>query len=160
MNITISIKESSEELTKLLRKSRSTVCRDRLRCLLLIKDKGFDCCSLISNKLGRNKQTISRWIKRYNLEGISFIHPKSGGNNTRSLTPDMVLFLASKVTDPSTTITSYVELVEMLNTTFKVSIPYTTVRDHCIVKHGTKLKVSRKKHYKQCKIAVSNFKKT
>jgi len=95
----------------------------------------------------------------YNSEGISFIHPKSGGNNTRSLTPDMVLFLASKVTDSSTTITSYVELVALLNTTFDVSIPYTTVRDHCIAKHGTKLKVARKKHYKQCKIEVSEFKK-
>jgi hypothetical protein len=67
---------------------------------------------------------------------------KSGGNNTKKISKKMALSIEQKLTDSKTTITSYVELLELLKVELNESVSNGALYAHCRRKCKAKLKVA------------------
>jgi len=158
--IAITIVESLDFLDKEFSKLSEPLKRDRIKTLIYVKTEKFIFQSDIAKKLGRTEKTVRDWLKRYSTEGYSsFLDVKSGGNNTKIISEKAKLFIAEKVNNESTTITSYVELLELLKEELGEEILYGALYQLCKRNHKTKLKVSRKSHYKKDENAIAFFKK-
>lgn len=159
--INITITESVDYLTRAYSRTTSRLKQDRIKTLLLVAENKYHYQSDIANKLGRNEKTIREWLKTYSIEGFSgLINVKSGGNNTRTLSDQVIKLIEDKVTNPKTTITSYVELLLLLEEQTGETIAYGALYSHCRRKFKTKLKVARKSHYKKDVNAEAFFKNT
>ena len=96
----------------------------------------------------------------YDTQGLSgLLAIESGGNNTPTISSKTKVFIEAKVNDPQTTITSYKELQALIKENLNQQIPYGALYTHCRRKLKTKLKVSRKSHYKKDPTAEAVFKK-
>lgn len=158
--IAVFVSESLEFLEKEYSKTLEPLKRDRIKSLIYVKTKKFVFQSDIAKKLGRNERTIREWLKMYAEHGYSsYLSVLSGGNNTKVISDQAKEFIALQVNDPSTTITSYVELLALLEAELGEVILYTTLYQHCKLHHKTKLKVARKSHYKKDENAIAFFKK-
>ena len=85
-----------------------------------------------------DKTILYKWF-------CALITVKSCENNTRTLSDKIFELIAQKITDSTTTITSYIELEEQT----EEKIAYRALYLHCRWKFETKLKVARKSHYKK-----------
>lgn len=158
--ILLDIDEDLDSLKKRYRSSSTQLIRDRLKMLYYIGAKKYEYRSDIAKKLGRRPTTIGEWITFYREKGISaLLAVKSGGNNKTIITQQAKDFIADKVLDKNTTITSYVELRALLVQELNEQVNYATLYAHCRRKHKTRLKVSRKSHHKKDPKAEEVFKK-
>ena len=158
--INLPIKEDSKFLRKLYESSTTELRRDRLRMLYFIKISKYDYRSAIATKLGRRPTTIGDWIKCYESGGLSkLLEIKSGGNNTAHISDRAKAYISQKLSDSHTTITSYIELQAHIAEDLSEDINYGALYAHCRRKHKSKLKVSRKSHYKKDPKAEKAFKK-
>lgn len=158
--INIEIKENLDFLEKSLAKTSGSLKQDRIKSLIFIKNGKYYFYSDIAKKLGRTEKTIRVWIQDYLDNGFtSLLEVKSGGNNTRKISDKMAFSIEQKLTDSKTTITSYVELLELLKEELNESVSYGALYAHCKRKHKAKLKVARKSHYKKDENAEAFFKK-
>jgi transposase len=159
--ISITISESIEFLTREYSKSKGILKKDRIKTLLYVKEGKYVFQSSIAKKLGRTEKTIREWLKRYSREGFSsFLRIHSGGNNTRTISEKAIVFISKVLNDTTTTITSYIELQLLIEEHLKEKIHYKALYSHCRRNHKSKLKVSRKSHYKKDEKAEELFKKT
>lgn len=158
--IDIKVSESESKLQNLYSKSTSDIMRDKIKTLLLIKTERFSYQTELSIELKRTPKTIRTWLNKYEKGGIAeLLDTNRGGNNAKIITNEINEYISKKVSDPHTHITSYVELLLLIENEFNIKIPYTTLYMHCRRRHKTKLKVSRKSHYKKDPTAEAVFKK-
>ena len=158
--ISISVEESIDFLEKSYSKVQGSLKKDRIKTLIYIKTGKYFFQSQIAEKLGRTEKTIRDWLLSYSKVGFSgLIEVKSGGNNTKTISKNMICLIEKKVTDSKTTITSYVELKLLLEEELKEEINYNALYSHCRRKFKSKLKVARKSHYKKDENAEAFFKK-
>ncbi|MEW7276995.1 helix-turn-helix domain-containing protein [Aquimarina sp. 2201CG1-2-11] len=154
----------AEDLIFLLRehsKSPSSLTKDRIKALIYIKEGKYAFQSDIAQKLGRTEKTVRGWLQKYSQVGFSGLTTiKSGGNNTKVLSDNAKIFIAEKLTDPTTTMTSYIELKLLIAEELEENVPYFALYAHCRRKHKSKLKVARKSHYKKDPKAEELFKKS
>lgn len=158
--IDLNIKEELLTLEKLYRSSTTLLRKDRLKMLYYIKRGDYTYRNQIAKKLARRPNTIGDWITLYQeqgLEGIMQIH--SGGNNTRSISDQAIDYIESQLSNANTTITSYIELQALIASELNEDIAYGALYSHCRRRHKSKLKVSRKSHYKKDPEAEELFKK-
>src|SRR5215216_5762264 len=107
--ISIEIVESIDFLQKEYVKAKGPLKKDRIKTLLYVKESKYHFQSDIGKKLGRAEKTIRGWLQEYSQNGYSgLLEVKSGGNNTRTISEKARLFIADKLNDAHTTITSYV----------------------------------------------------
>jgi len=159
--ITITIKESEKALRLLLKKTTTDRTRGRLKALLLVKTKKVKYQSELSSKLGFTEKTIREWLKAYQKEGLSnFLQIRVGGNRESVISPEIIIYIKEQLINEETTITSYVELQQLIYDTFGKTINYKTLNGYCTRVFKSKLKVSRKSHYKKDDKAIEAFKKT
>ena len=159
--IQISVLESEKELRLLLRKTTTDRIRGRIKALLLLKQNKVHYQSQLATKLGFTEKTIREWLKLYDSEGLSsFITIRVGGNRDSVLPKKVLVFIEKQLNNPQTTITSYVELQQLIQDTFGEVVNYKTLNGYCNRVFKSKLKVSRKSHYKQDDKAIEAFKKT
>jgi transposase len=159
--IQISILESEKELRLLLTKHRTDRVRGRIKALLLLKQGKVDYQSQLAVKLGFTEKTIREWLKLYQSEGLSsLLRVRVGGNREPVLSKEVLTFIEEQLHNPQTTITSYVELQQLIEDTFGESVNYKTLNGYCNRVFKSKLKVSRKSHYKKGDKAIEAFKKT
>lgn len=158
--IAIEIIESIEYLQREHSKTKSLLKKDRIKTLLYIKEGKYHFQSDIGKKLGRTEKTIRQWLQEYHKNGYSsLLEVKSGGNNTRTISEKARVFIAKKVTDPMTTITSYVELQLLIEQELGEKVFYGALYSHCRRNYKSKLKVARKSHHKKDEKAEELFKK-
>lgn len=158
--ITTVVIESEDFLQKEYSKSQGVLKKDRIKVLLLVKSGKYLFQSDIGKKLGRTEKTIRDWLKKYSEVGFSlFLEVKSGGNNTRTISDKALGVIAEKVFDEKTTITSYIELQLLIEEIINEKVEYGALYSHCRRKYKTKLKISRKSHYKKDENAEAFFKK-
>jgi len=158
--IAIHIIESVDFLEKLHAKTQEPLKKDRLKALLYLKTERYHFQSAIAEKLGRTEKTVRAWLQDYSQNGLpGLLQVKSGGDNTRTICARMSALIEKKVTDPKTTITSYVELKLVLEDELKQDIRYGALYSHCRRKFKSKLKVARKSHHKKDENAEAFFKK-
>ena len=158
--IDIQIIETEKELQSLLRRTKSKLVEKRIKALLLVKKSKCRYTQEVAVKIGVTRKTIYNWFEDYKRGGIhKLCEVNKGGNNTRLLSQATIAKIEELLNDPYSTITSYIELVSILEKTQK-NITYASVYQHCKRKHNSKLKVARKSHHKKDEQAVEAFKKT
>ena len=158
--ILLEIAESVEFLQREHFKSKSLLKKDRIKTLLYIKESKFHFQSDIGKKLGRSDKTIRGWLQRYLKDGyLSLVEVKSGGNNTKTISEKAQFFIAEKVNNKNTSITSYVELQLLIEEELGERVFYGALYSHCRRNYKTKLKVARKSHHKKDETAEELFKK-
>ena len=159
--IAITIKESKQELRLLLSKTRTDRVRGRIKALLLLKQNKVAYQKQLAQKLGFTEKTLREWLKLYKSEGLnSLLTVRVGGNRASVISKEALEFIEKQLNNPQTTITSYVELQQLVEDTFGECINYKTLNGYCNRVFKSKLKVSRKSHYKQDAQAIEAFKKT
>ena len=158
--IAIVVKEPIDFLEKSYSKAQGSLKKDRIKTLIYVKTERYVFQSDIAKKLGRTEKTIRDWLQKYSSYGFScLLEVKSGGNNTRTISDKMIQSIEKKLTDSSTTITSYVELKLLLEDELQEDIKYGALYSHCRRRLKSKLKVARKSHYKKDDKAQEVFKK-
>ncbi len=159
--IDINITESIGTLQRLLPKQKSITNRSRVKMLILIlREKAVYTRDLVP-QLKYCRKTIYNWIKLYRDGGLEpLLSSTKGGNNTPLIEQRTKEALAEKLSDPSTQITSYTELLNWVRQHHRSNINYATLYKHCRVHHHSVLKVARKSHHKKDERAVEAFKKT
>ena len=159
--IQIIIKESEKELRLLLTKTTTERVRGRIKALLLLKQSKVNYQSQLAKKLGFTEKTVREWLKLYESEGLrSLLAVRVGGNRDSAISEEALKFIEKQLNNPQTTITSYVELQQLVEDTFGEPVNYKTLNGYCKRVFKSKLKVSRKSHYKQDPKAIEAFKKT
>lgn len=158
--INVTVLEDIDFLEKSYLKVKGRLKQDRLKTLIYVKSNQFCFQSDIANKIGRTEKTIRSWLNDYIKNGLSeLLQVKSGGNNTRTISDEMIVSIENKITNSGTTITSYVELKCILEEEFKKEIDYGALYSLCRRRFKSKLKVARKSHYKKDENAEAFFKK-
>ena len=159
--IDILISEDLDFSEKSLRKLSGRLKQDRIKTLIYIKKGEYSYQSDIAKKLGRGEKTIRTWIQDYSKNGLSLLlEVKSGGNNTRTISDQMISAIEKKLKDPETNITSYIELKHVLEEELGEEILYDALYSHCRRQYKSKLKVARKSHHKKDQNAEAFFKKS
>ena len=159
--IEIEIQESESELRSLLNNQSQLLQYQRVQALLLIKQGKVAYTYQLAKKLKRERKTIYNWLKSYKQEGIvGYLKVRSRGSRREEVPQEVKQALAEQLSNPSTTITSYLELLEWVENNFGISLKYKTLYSHCRKHHNSVLKVSRKSHHKKDDRAVEAFKKT
>ena len=159
--INLDIKESESELRSLLNSQTKLLQYQRVKALLLIKQGKVVYTYQLAKKLKRERKTIYNWLKLYKQEGIEFyLNVKSRGSRREEIPEEVKQALSEQLSNPSTTITSYVELLNWVESHFGILLNYKTLYSHCRTYHQSVLKVARKSHHKKDELAVEAFKKT
>ena len=159
--IDITIKESEQELTYLLRKQNKLLQQGRIKALLLIKQDKVKYTYQLADKLKRGRRTIYNWLNMYSEKGIEhYLTVSPRGKTNDKLLPEEKRIIAEKLQDSSTDITSYVDLLHWVNNRFQKDIPYHVIYKYCRSHLNSRLKIARKSHHKKDEQAVEAFKKT
>ena len=99
-------------------------------------------------------------MQKYLKDGYSsLVEVKSGNNNTKAITEKAQFFIAEKVNNKNTTITSYVELQLLIEEELGEKVFYGALYSHCRRNYKTNHKVARKSHHKKDETAEEPFKK-
>ncbi len=158
--IDIQVFETEKELQSILRTTKSKLVEKRVKALLLVKKGKCRYTQEVAVKVGVTRKTVYNWFEAYKDQGIKKLcEVNQGGNNTPLLSQATIVKIDELLNDPYSTITSYVELVSILEET-QDNLTYATIYQHCKRKHKSKLKVARKSHHKKDEQAVEAFKKT
>ena len=154
----ITVKESSEELSILYKKT-SYYLKPRIKMLqLIIKDilTTKDLCA----KTGKSDHTIITWKKLYNEGGIAFLlEEKRGGDYRSGLDDSAKEEIVLRLSDPKNAFTSYGAAQIWINESFETDKRYHAVYQFLKRNYGVKLKVARKSHVNKDEAAVAFFKK-
>ena len=134
----------------LLNKTTTDRIQGRLKALILIKSGKVDYQLQLASKLGFTEKTIREWLKLYQHSGLSsLIKLNVGGNRKLSFGQSTKDFIADNLSNPQTTITSYTELQQLILDKYGEKVNYKTLHGYCTRHFNSKLKVSRKSHYKK-----------
>jgi len=159
--IDLIIEESESELKTLLYRQTKLLESQRVKALLLIKQGKVHYTYELAKKLKRERKTIYSWLKLYKTEGIdSYLKIKSRGSRRDKIPAAIKEGISKKLSDASSTITSYVELLDWVEKNYGLVLKYQTLYSHCRTYHNSTLKVARKSHYKKDEQAIEAFKKT
>jgi transposase len=156
----LEINESAEYLSKSFKKARSAGEKERLQMLWWIKTGQVTQHKQLSQRLGRDGSTVTRWLQKYKQGGLGkLLEVKAAPGATPRITAEMRSQLVEKLQCPQG-FSSYGQIVEWLEQEFHVQVKYKTV--YRLVRYELKamLKVPRPKSKDQDEEAVSLFKKT
>jgi len=158
--LTIEVKESFEELTKLQKRSGSAAS-PRIEMLLSILS-GVQSTQELVKKTKSNRDSIRNWKNIYNEEGLSGLlsDKRQGGNRKARLNAEQKKQLLEKLSDPKQGFLSYKAATDWINDHLKVAMNYHAVNKYLKRNFKTKLKVGRKTHVNKEEGAEALFKKT
>lgn len=155
---TITVAESSEQLSKLVGKCTSST-RPRLKMLLAIVD-GITSTNELAHKTKCNRDSIRKWKNIYQSKGLEGLLAEGrGGNRPSTLNDKQKEELEKKLSNPKGGFTSYKQATDWINKTFGVDMNYHAVNMYLKRSFGTKLKVGRKTHVNKDENATALFKK-
>jgi transposase len=160
--LTITVKESLEELQKYLRKSSCETIKKRIRMLIAIKKRAPEMLS--KNKLAtickHNPNSINSWRRLYLTGGIEAILQHNWiGTESKHISKEQHKQIAEKLSNPTNGLVGYKELLHWVETEFDISINYTTLYEYVRRNFKTKIKVARKSHIKKSEEELQAFKK-
>lgn len=156
----LEISESAEYLSKSLSKARISAEKERLLVLWWIKTGQVTQHQELSQRLGRDGSTITRWLQKYRQGGLrKLLEVKTSPGATPKMTLEMRSRLEEKLESPQG-FASYGEIVEWLKQEFHLEVKYKTVYRLVHYQLQAKLKIPRPMSKQQDEQAVSLFKKT
>ena len=159
--ISTSVVESVQTLEKLFRQQTKLLQLNRVKALLLIKQGKVGYTYELAAKVGYSRKTVYNWLKLYEQKGIkAYLDVASRGKRRDRLSDATKEALGKKLSDPHSTITSYVELQAWVAIHCEQEVGYHVIYNYSRSKLKSRLKVARKSHYKKDQEAVAAFKKT
>ena len=157
----IQIKESSEKLKTLYRKSNNSRIKLRIKCLLYTKEQKFKTQLILSTHLGIGITTLKTWLRQYTNEGLaSYLVIKSGGNRESIITKEIHDKLSELLNSSTNSFRGYWDVQNWIKEEFNLEMKYNTVRTYLIRQFKTKIKTPRKSHYKKDEQVIEAFFKT
>jgi len=156
---TLLVTESLSELKSLLRKQENPKNILRLQSLIHIKENRFKKRSELASHLGYNIRSMEMWLKDYREKGLEglLIPLKEKQKRTRHVSQEVHQGLEKRLNDPRLGFRSYVEALQWVNSTYKTSLQYATLRNYMIDFFGTKIKQPRKSHINKSEEAKADF---
>jgi transposase len=165
----LEISESAEYLSKSLKKARTAFEKERLQMLWWIKTEQVRQHKELSQRLGRDGSTVTRWLQKYRQGGLEkLLQVKTApgaicASQQRfaiaKIQGQMLQRLVEKLQCPQG-FSSYQQIVEWLEQEFNVQVKYKTVYRLVRYKLKATLKVPLPVSKEQDEQAVSLFKKT
>jgi transposase len=143
------IRESADELQRLLKHERRRARQQRLHALYLLASKQAHQRSEVAALLGVNRNTVGRWLDQYHQGGIdALLAVYIPAGKRKPLTPEQLAELEHKLEQPQG-FASYIEIRHWIAATFGVELTYNAV--HKLVRYNlrAKLKVPRPSHIKK-----------
>lgn len=156
----LDISESAEYLSKSLKKARTAFEKERLQMLWWMKTGQVTQHKELSQRLGRDGSTLTRWLQRYRQGGLEkLLEVKTSPGATPKIQGEILKKLVARLECPQG-FSSYGQIVEWLEQEFHLQVKYKTV--YRLVRYQLKatLKVPRPVSKEQNEEAVSLFKKT
>jgi transposase len=137
------IKETAEEIRERLKTERNSKRQNRLQALYLIVTKQAKSRTQVAQMLGKNRNTISDWVRLYETEGLEkFLEIyKSPGAKTKISEAALADILAILGTEKGSR--TYKEIHQMVVKKHKIDIHYSNVHDLVRYKLEAKAKVPR-----------------
>lgn len=160
----IPVKESMQELKKILRQS-SLMMQPRIKMLIEMKKAGQKGVSkrALMDAMGVCSQSIHNWRTAYKQGGMDSLLQngrKGAAGKPSVFTQAEHRQIEQKLRDPKNGLAGYVELQQWIAGEFNKEVKYNTVLKYAIKHFGTSVKVARKSHVKKDEEAVVGFKKT
>lgn len=157
----LTIQESIEDLTKLLKKQTKGKIILKLNCLIHIKRNSFKTRQDLCDFLGINKRTQERWINKYKHGGLAnYLSPTTRNTTAYKIPENVREGLRKCVHDSDVGFSSYVQAQQWVKDQYGVELQYNTIRQFLINKFKTKIKQPRKSHIKKKIGAEEAFLKT
>lgn len=159
----ITVKESVKELRELQRKNGELINK---RLLMLIEIKKHEKTGIskraLSEITGINHNSIVKWRKQYNSEGIASLltHGRTGGFKKSVFSTEEHDKIKAKLTDPKNGIRGYTELLQWVQKELSKEVKYITLVKYTERNFGSKIKVARKSHVRKDEVQADAFKKT
>ena len=155
----VEISQSQEELEKALKTARTASSKERLLLLYLLKSKQVSSRQELAELIGRDKATITRWIRKYKDEGlVGLLEVKQAPGKTPLVRGTNLERLKQRLQE-SRGFHSYGEIQQWLGQELGLNLAYKTVYQLVRYHLKAKLKVPRPQSLKQHPESPSNFKK-
>ena len=123
----INIKETAQELKKLLHQQKKGRIKERVQVLYLLATKQVETASTAAILIGRNYSTVKKWLRTYRQKGINeLLELKSGGGRSLSLSLESLEALENRLKQPEG-FESYGAIQEWLKETYGIEICYSTL---------------------------------
>ncbi len=156
----LEINESAEYLSKSLKKARTAFEKERLQMLWWVKTGQVSQHKELSQRLGRDNSTVTRWLQRYRQGGLeNLLLKKTSPGAIAKIQPQVLQRLVEKLRSPQG-FSSYGEIVEWLKQECNTEVKYKTVYRVVRYQLKAKLKIPRPVSKEQDEKAVNLFKKT
>ncbi|MBW4457858.1 MAG: helix-turn-helix domain-containing protein [Nostoc indistinguendum CM1-VF10] len=156
----VEISESTEYLSKSLKKARTAFEKERLQMLWWLKTGQVSQHQELSQRLGRDSSTVTRWLQRYRQGGLEkLLEVKTSPGAIAKIQGEVLQSLVEKLQLPQG-FSSYGEIVEWLKQEWNVEVKYKTVYRVVRYQLQAKLKIPRPVSKQQDEKAVNLFKKT
>jgi transposase len=99
--LNIEIKESVQELKKLIHNQRQGRQQERISALYLLKSHQAETSLQVANLIGQDYSTIKRWLKNYRQGGIAqLLKIKHGGGRSLSIPTSVLKALEQRLEEP------------------------------------------------------------
>jgi transposase len=145
----IEITESSEELKKRLQTARFGNQKEKLQMLWWLKSGQVIEQQEIGRRLGKDTSTVTRWLQKYRLGGLSsLLEIKKAPGAARKMSDEVIAALQQEL-ETGKGFSSYGAIVEWLEQEYGQKIEYGTVYGWVRYRLGAKLKVPRPQSKKQ-----------
>lgn len=156
----IDIVESQQELEKALKYVRTASNKERLQMLHWLKSEQVRSRQELAERLGRDKATITRWLRKYKDGGISgLLEVKQAPGALPVVSGAALERLKQRLQEPQG-FHSYGQIQKWLDTELGLKVKYKTLYQIVRYRLKAKLKVPRPRSVKQHPDALSQFKKT
>jgi transposase len=155
----LEIKESEEELYKMLSEQKTASGKERVQALYLLKSKQVKSIAELSKILARKRITLQRWLRLYREGGINnlLLERKSTGRPP-IITKEVREKLEKELEQPEG-FKSYEEIRRHLEAVEGIEVSYKVVHDTVHYQMKAKLKVPRPVGIKHDPEAEEEFKK-
>ncbi len=155
----LNIRETEDELKKLLRKEKTGSGKERIQLLYLLKTKKAKTITQASELLGRNRVTVQKWLAKYRKGGLENLKKKASSPGRRRKIPACVeQALAKKLQEPEG-FESYGEICQWLENKFGIIAKYKTVHSLVYYKLKASPKIARPQSLEQSEERLEAFKK-
>ena len=156
------IQESLDELQKMLHQSRDADKKLRVNMLVLLKSQQFKTRTAVANHLGIHRNTIGKWLTRYQRGGIeALLEKQSPGcpRGQRTLTKEVYDSLKEKLKE-TRGFASYIGVRSWVKQEHGTEVSYSTLYKILRREFQAKPKVPRKSHKEQDEKEVAQFRKS
>lgn len=155
----LEIKETLDELRKLLRVQKTASDKERIQLLYLLKSEQARTIIMAASLLGRHRVTVHKWLSRYRTGGIENLLSHKLRTGRKQSIPLWAQRALAKKLQQEQGFESYYEICQWLSSQLGIESNYKTVHKLVHYRLGASPKVPRPFSSKQSQEKIEGFKK-